>query len=335
MKLTGTIRRRIALYSMAALIGPMVAFPYQFGTELMQASFINALFELVFYGVMVFAFYRKVTLSRLLQAGGACLAFRFGMGAAFGALVFIIYGLELDMAVKLGMSGYLPAIIVHIVAVPFIIKPVLSQIYDPLEEAGTTSDAIQSAPKIENQVKSVAQGRTSIAISKSKGFVSSKNEQRPVSDTGKLAAATNEKEDSFITRRGDIDGFERAIKYVAEHGAVEVACVVDSEGLMMAHIQRGTFAAEDWAPLSSLFLKCNEEVLKKCDLGLPEKLDILVNDKRIIIAQVGNFILQVVAERQSDDFLNIRIGQAVDMIAKYVKAKYSYSVKENGEKSHA
>jgi predicted regulator of Ras-like GTPase activity (Roadblock/LC7/MglB family) len=130
----------------------------------------------------------------------------------------------------------------------------------------------------------------------------------------------------------EINGFERAVRYIGEHGSVDLAAVVDDEGLVMANFVRGQFDAERWAPLSLVFLQNNEQVLRKGQLETPEKLDIILKEKRVIVARDGSFSLMVISERQSDDVLSIRINQGLEMISRYVAERYGDRLHKNLER---
>ena len=61
MYITGRIGRQILLYSLLLMIIPMIIFPEKFGSSLGKASLINAMFELVFYGLVIYFFNRKAS----------------------------------------------------------------------------------------------------------------------------------------------------------------------------------------------------------------------------------------------------------------------------------
>jgi hypothetical protein len=100
----------------------------------------------------------------------------------------------------------------------------------------------------------------------------------------------------------------------------------------MANFVRGQFDAERWAPLSLVFLQNNEQVLRKGQLETPEKLDIILKEKRVIVARDGSFSLMVISERQSDDVLSIRINQGLEMISRYVAERYGDRLHKNLER---
>ncbi|UCC43058.1 MAG: hypothetical protein JSU65_07855 [Candidatus Zixiibacteriota bacterium] len=323
MELSAAIKRRILLLSMVTLVVPMVVFPSQLGLPLARTSLLNVFWELVYYGIVIYLFHRHVSLVHLFQASGACLVFRFALGAIFGILVAVIYNLDLKVSVTMGMSSYLPVIILHVLAVPFILKPVLARIYStgreepvPRRRRGRQAAAAPTT--------SPDQGLASIAISKDKGIVTQSVADSVPHITEKTQPGSPAESESAPARPfGEANGFERAVRYIGEHGSVDVACVADHEGLLLASFRRGQVVPEDWAPMADLLLENNALVLEKSGLARPQKVDLLLDDKRVIVAREDSIRLIVVAERQSDDLLNIRINQAIEMISKYIAEKYS------------
>jgi hypothetical protein len=119
------------------------------------------------------------------------------------------------------------------------------------------------------------------------------------------------------------NGFERAVKYLGEHHAVQLAAVVDNEGLTMASYHRGLFSSDDWAPLSLLFQSANEKILGRNTGGCtPDRLDIGFGHNKIAIVKSANFNLLVISNRDEDELLGIRISQAAEMIKKYTSERY-------------
>lgn len=313
--------------TLVLLIVPMVVFPEQFGTQLAKASLITAFYELVYYGVVVFLFNRRVTLLRLVEASGACLVYRFGVGAVFGGLIFGAYSLHLQVAVTMGMSGYLPAVVLHVLATPLVLKPVLAQFY---QARPAPRGPVRPSPATDPGQRR----RTSFAGSREKSFGPA------VSRTAAPAAKRPGVADAGATEAGPVlahsetNGFERAVRYIGEHAAVDLACVVDHEGLLLANFKRGDVDPEEWAPLSLLLFDGNGAVLGRGGLEVPEKIDLTLSRKRIVVACEQSFRLMVISDRQSDDFLNIRINQAMDMIDKYAAERYTQNAVDKLESTH-
>jgi len=325
MKKNGRIGQRLLLFSMAALIPPMTVFPVQFGTQLIRFSLAGLLYELVFYGVVIFAFQRRGGLLQLAPAALACLVYRVTLGLVLGLMITIAYGLNFKFAAMMGAFSYLPGVIFLAALTPFIMQPVAALFYRnfdrPQKRPVNEPAPVVAAPKT---------GRTSIAISRERGVVDKRPISRPGSEASRLTTAAATSSPTY----SEVDGFDRAVRYLGEHGSVYMAAIVDHEGLLLANYVRGEVDAEEWAPLSLVFFQQNEEVLGRGHLESPEKLDLILKEKRIKVAREGNISLMVVSERHADDVLGIRVNQALEMIKKHMSERYSHMLDPNAERIH-
>ena len=132
----------------------------------------------------------------------------------------------------------------------------------------------------------------------------------------------------------DMNGFDRAARYVAEHGSVYFVAVVDQEGLLLANHCRGRLDPEDVAPLAVTFLEWNREILNKGRFGEAEKIDITLREKRLILGRVGDWCMMVLSERVADDLLNIRVNQGLDMLRKYLLERHESGRQNEVEKAY-
>jgi hypothetical protein len=332
MELNGQISRRIIIFSLGAMILPLVVFPARLGTEVARASLINALYELVYYGVVVYIFHRRTTLLKLVQGAGVCLIYRMAMGAVFGLLVAAMYSMQVRASLTLGMSGYLPALLFHAAVAPFILKPVVAQLYPA---TGATHRPLVAPPPPPERRKAASIEKTAPVIAHVHRPVS----KEPIAPSTPASRPTVRPVPSRLSESGGVSardgsGFDRAVNYVGEHSSVHLAAVVDSEGLLLAGYRRGQVDPEDWAPLALLFLDGNRQVLERARIVGLEKVDLVLKDKRVVVASPEGCHLVVFSERHDDDLLNIRINQGLDMINKYVAERYGDKLNPNAERIH-
>lgn len=326
MKISGRIVQRIILYTLLALIVPMVIFPEQFGTQLARFAYVNHAYELVFYGIVIYIFQRRGSLLQLLQAAAVCLVYRLAMGAALGLLIAAVYSMNTSISLNLSLFSYLPAVFFQIAVTPFILVQLVEQLYGPRRRRVEAPDQMGERPEVTRPA--VGASRPHLPVRERAPLV--QPAERPQPAVGhEESHATSEEAPRYAH---DVNGFERAVRYIGEHGSVSLAAVVDHEGLMLANFVRGALEAERWSPLALLFMQNNGAVLQRGRLEAPEKLDIMLKDKRIIVARHGVFSLMVMAERQSDDVLNIRINQGLDMVARYAAERYGDRINLNAEK---
>ncbi|MEE8576156.1 MAG: hypothetical protein V3T31_02765, partial [candidate division Zixibacteria bacterium] len=97
---------------------------------------------------------------------------------------------------------------------------------------------------------------------------------------------------------------------------------------------RGSFDVEEWAPLGQLLSEKNIEVLKRVGAGEPDRMDFSTQKYRVVVCERPDYSLLVVADRQCDDLVHIRINQSWDTIAKFVAERYQEIGVQNTEKSH-
>jgi predicted regulator of Ras-like GTPase activity (Roadblock/LC7/MglB family) len=316
MTLSERTGRKLILYALLAVIVPMLLFPRQFGLQLAQSSLVNLFYEIVYYGVVAFMISRRASLLKITQAAALTLVGRLGLGVLFAFLIAAMYGLNLSVAIKFGLSSYLPCVLFQVAMAPFVFRPITDQIL------GVDQPRRRAHPTPDEQLSHVA--------------------STPVDAVSSIAPDTVKDEPATVSRAwesqpsqapapsgsprppaGETSGFERAVKYVGEHSAVYLAVVVDREGLLTGSFCRGDIVAEDWAPLSLVFLESNQRLLDRNELGQVDRIDLRLENKRAVMACCGEYMIMVVADRQSDDVLNIRIAQAVEIVSRYVNDRYT------------
>jgi len=350
MNISGREIRQVILFALILLIAPMVAFPEMFGMKLAELTVLNFMFELVFYGFVLFFFNRRQTLVQMIQAAGVCLGARLVLGVAFSLLITAAYSLNVRIALTLGVSSYLPAVLLHIAAMPFVLRPIVMPMLKTSRSrrayvlAGTNSrgagsqepsrepsvpprrPAFAGVPKTSRpaQLRSVTPKPAEPRKPRSKEDYEPIS-LRPKRHTARSTAGSGVKEPS---------AFEKAVNYIGEHGSVKVAAVVDLEGLLLANFCRGGVEADEWSPYAPVFFAQNEIVLERTEISNPEKIDIIMSDHRLTVARDSAFYLMVLAERQADDLLGIRITQAMEMIRKYISERYSEDILVNAESIH-
>ena len=339
MSISVQVGRMILLFSLAALLLPLTVFPNRFGTSLVSATIAGYGFEIVYYALVAFLLHRRTTLLKLAQVGIVCLVFRVALGAMFGLIVAARYSMNVGISLQLGVVSYLPVLLFHIAATPWILKPVIDSFYRPFRRT-EEEPSRQSAPPVSQE-----SGRTSIAVSRERAATASPAPERTTAPHREAAPKETPSFDSPAPSgfkapkqpaRPDKEptGFDRAVNYIGEHGSVHLAAVVDDEGLLLSNFCRGQWEAEDWAPLALVALERNAEVMTRIGLEGIEKLDFNLRGQRVVVARAEGYCLTVVSERHDDDLLSIRINQALEMINKFVAERYGDKLNTNVERAH-
>jgi hypothetical protein len=248
-------------------------------------------------------------------------------------------GAELwSLAFAQGVNGYWPAFGLFVLCSPFVTMSLVKWCVDRLDsqDASTSvsssrsemsSDASMSpmnAPVQPYLSRGSSSGSepnlsTQIAAPKSAFEVGADHTDGDASEFAFGADTEREQHDRT-------NGFERGVRYLAEHAAVRVAAIVDSDGFQLAGFGRLGFAAEAWAPMALTIIENNSETLARFGAARPGRVELDYDNLRIDCRSVGMFYLLVVSERHADDLLGVRVSQACEMINKYVSVRYSEKV---------
>lgn len=320
---------QLQVFSLIVLIVPMVIYPMMLGTELQKFVLTHLLYELLFYFIVTFVLYRQVTFFQATQISGICIIYRLVLGCAFSFLLAAVHSMSINVAIALGMYSYLPGLLLHIVATPLLLKPVLDGIY-------AESFKERSFRVVETSALELRNSRTSsIAHSRERKTIA-RPLSRPLQNLNPLKRQT----DLGVLKEtqqpaGELNGFDKATKYVGEDATVRLAAIIDNEGLLLSHFVRGGIVAEDIAPFALAMAAACAEIIDRITSGVPERLEFTLKEYRIVLAIDSHSSLIVIAERRPDDLLNVRINQAIEMIRKYMSERYSAKLHPTMEKSYA
>lgn len=327
MDFTGRIARRLVFFAVAALVVPVAVFPEQLGMQLARFTMASLFYELVYYAFVSYLFQREGSLLQLAQAAGLCLVFRLTLGSLFGLIIAALYGMQISVSLALGLSSYLPAVLLQAGATPFILKPVIERFTRATARRRVVITPLTSEQSPTYDHKAAVPTADDYAAPSYESSASRESYQN--ADAGAERMTSNP-----APLTSDSNGFERAVRYIGEHGSVHLAAVVDHEGLLMASFRRGEIEPEDWAPLALLFYESNRRVLARNGLSDPDRVDLRLTDKRVVTARQNSYSLMVVADRHSDDVLNIRISQGLDIISKYLTERRASMQDGNAERIH-
>jgi len=297
---------QVALFSTLLLLVPMFYFPARFGLDLAIGTFTYSMFEMLFYGIIFFIFRPESSLLQLVAGSGITFLYRILLGTVYGVLLVIVYGMDFSVSLTLGISRYLPAIIPHILAAPFVMRPFFLAIADQSARSQRSHRQDRQMPTHEKEKEAA----TTPYFPKS--------EQRSVSSG---SGATEFK--SGYSLGNESIGFDRSVRYLGEHHAVQLAAVVDGEGLLLASFGRGDEDPALWAPYSLLFEETNQRLLQK-NAGNSEigRVDLVFGSRRLVVVRIDSLNLLVLLNHEEDDLINIRITQSADIVRKHLSERY-------------
>ncbi len=305
MNIFGRDGRLVILLSGFIIVIPMVIFPSKLGLNLESGSFAYALIEVLYYGIVLFIFRSHASLFQVLQGAGLTFLYRIVLGTVFGLFLAIMYKVNLSAALTLGVSRYIPAVLIHVIAAPFVMKPIFARLVG------------EPAPRRRPEKPAVARAHDEERFVDQPFF---NREERPAHAAGRPALTESRADFGLGT---DLNGFERAVRYLGEHHAVKLAIVVNKEGLSMAYIKRGSLDIENWAPLTLLLDEAAKNILSR-SLGNPqaERMEILLAQDRLSLIRAGEYYIMALAGRDDDELLGVRLTQASEMVRRYVSERY-------------
>jgi predicted regulator of Ras-like GTPase activity (Roadblock/LC7/MglB family) len=311
---------------------PLVIFPKLFGLQPLRLSWQYFFYEIVFYGFVGVILFRCQSLFGLAKVALAALGYRLVLSAAFGLIITTIYAMDFKVAMELALISYLPGAALQIILSPAAFWPVLKKL-GQADRAPRVAARRESAYFAGGESPRMPFPSASLR-ERPQVIVSPHTMKDTLQPEGLNMHPRTNTEAGPVTVTSDLNGFERAVRYIAEHGSVYYASVVDPDGLLLANYYRGKIDPEDMAPLAVLFFEWNRAVLAKGRLGEAEKIDITLKEKRLILGRVGEWCLMVLSERQADDLLNIRINQGMDILRKYAAEKYASGQQTQVEKTY-
>jgi predicted regulator of Ras-like GTPase activity (Roadblock/LC7/MglB family) len=116
--------------------------------------------------------------------------------------------------------------------------------------------------------------------------------------------------------------FQNALEYLGEYRGVKGAVIFDIEGLVVGYLPRESFNAEVFSPLILLMHDNVNAIMKRLGEKPVQSIVVKSTDSWITIVHIGDLVLVVNADSDTDELLKVRIGQAVDMIKTHLKDKY-------------
>jgi len=317
----------IILLSGIVIIIPMVVFPARLGMDISTGSFAYAIVEILWYAAVFFVMRSQASILQVFQGAGLTFLYRIVVGTIFGLFISIMYGVNLSAALSLGVSRYFPAILLHIITAPFIMKTVYLAILG--EDVGDGRRPRKYVPRStereENQVDQPYFPK------KKEEAKASKTGAAGISESARLGAESRPE----MVLGQDINGFERAVRYLGELGAVRLAAVVDKEGLSVAIYLHGEIDIEKWTPLAELFKEVNNNVIKR-NYESPDlqRIDLYVGSERIFVLEVSGFSVMVISNREEDELLGVRLHQAAEMVRKYISERYGRILSSGPEEKY-
>lgn len=325
-------------FTMVAAVVPLLIYPGDFGIKFTVGAVALFITEVVYYMAIVFSFNSSSGLQVAFVGAAVTFLYRLSLGAVFGLMVFALGELSFDESLTMGLTSYLPAVVLHSLAAPFVMLGVVRALIEKLEgdQDFIVRPDLTDAVSHVNKFSSAQSGRPTQNMSP---VLDDGNPPAlsPLADFERNANAPlserEPKKELLLHDRLNANGFERAVNYLGEMGPVLIAAVTDREGLELASFTRRGFTSWSWSPLTMELIQENINIFSRHGRSALEGVKLDFDDVRIVARRINNFDLLVVAERHEDDLLGLRVNQACEMIQKYVTNRYDNKLFVNTEES--
>jgi hypothetical protein len=284
MTLKGPEFKKALLLGLVVAATPLAYYPNGFGWP--EAAFGSApLFaaELLYY-LLVFQFLMaREPFANRAKASALALGFRLGQGLVFALLAGGMFNVPAGEALRAGIYGYLPAALLQVALVPFLLQPVFR--FRELRRPRA-----MQAPESQDK--------------------------RPQRTSPSLAEAP------VWAGAEAVPNFDAAVAHVATYSTVRLVLLVDEEGLCVARASRGAADSDLWAPVVNLLYNAVLGELRRTPDAFVRRLQLTLAHERLVIERVEPFYLAVLCDSGTDELVNVRITQAVEMVKRYYERNY-------------
>lgn len=287
----------VVLYSLIMVLIPLMVYgfypdssPFSISAKRIYAVF---LLEFVWYNIMLLFILRLASATLVFFGAFVCLLYRLSIGMVFGILSGINSNMNLTSAINNGIIFYTPALLLHVILTPFILRKLFSQMV--LQDM-RKKKILYQAPK--REVDTAEKEKTN-------------------------ATDMAEAEPEIESRETDLTS---SLRYVKEYTGVEGAFLIDSEGLIVAKEANADLNEEQLAPFILGLEEANNNALKKINEKRASRIELYTPNRWINLTRIFNLVMVTVANRHTDELLNVRIAQAAEMIRKYMTKRYNQEV---------
>ena len=289
----------VILFSLIIVLVPLIVYglsPEKFFFSILTGRvYALFLFEFMWYSILLLIMLRLASAFIVFVEVLACMVYRLCLGVAFGLLIMVGGGVGLQMALDKGIWAYTPVVLIHIISTPFVLKGFFNQmvLWDMRKK------------KILRQIS---------------------EQDIPVAKPPESRDAAVEP----LSEAREMD-WTSPLRYVKEYSGVEGVFLVDNEGLIVARATGKQIDDERLAPFMLGLEEANNQALRKLNEKKLNRVELYTSSRWINLTRIFNLILVTVANRYTDDLLNVRIIQAAEMIRKYMRKRYTQEVLTEAE----
>lgn len=291
MTLKGPEFKKALLLGLVAAAVPLLYYPNTFGWSKATSGSAQLFVVEMLYYLLVFQFlFAREPFMHRAKAAATSLAFRLCQGVVFAVLAGGIFDLGAGEAWSAGVYGYLPAALLQMALVPFLMKPVF-RFREPRRH--------RAAPHAESYSPHAHKSTTSMT------------------------------ETPAWTGADHVPDFDAAVSHVASYSTVGLVILVDEEGLCVARASRGSADSDLWAPVINLLYDSVIRELRRTPDSDVRRFQVTLSHERLVVERVAPFYLAVLFDHNTDELVNVRIAQAVEMVKRYYEHKYPKVARES------
>lgn len=332
---------QLVVFSLVVALGPLLLYPRTLGFELHLGMGLLFLLEAIYFSIVFSILNSGSGLGATVVGTLVAFGYRIALAAFFGLMIYLPGAESFSDGFWLGINGYWPAHLTFAITSPFVTLSFVQWLVDSLDTGDSTSRPSKGkAPRSERTAHSPIERPGMHSSTPGLKPAHSSSYQSPLSsfDVQEQSSANAAEfafgADESRSAHASANGFERAVRYLAEDGSVRVASIVDPEGLELASFSRMGFVSSAWSPLALTLFENNSRVFSRHGCNTPNHIDLVYNDCKIDGRAVGPFYLVVVSERREDDLLGVRLNQACEMMHKFIAARYNPEVIAGLEERH-
>ena len=284
--------RQTVLLSGAICVFPLILYPATFGFRLFSMHPIYAFAEWALYFLIYLAVLPAVSMQQRIVAAGVTVLFRLTVGLVLGVLVSLMHALPLAKAIPFCMWEYPPALALHIIFAPFVLRPIYNRCW---------KRGIRFA---------IGSGRPSPEPRSGTGFSFSGAPAEAVSTQPRMETGES--------------SFEAATAWVGDYSGVRMSLVVDEDGLVVSHWSRQAYTqdAEFWAAVAVEMSRFHRHWPVTTDPVDLRRLEVETASGRLVLRRAGPFWLVTITEAEAGELVSVRVAQAVEMIEKHYHDRY-------------
>lgn len=296
MTLNAPELKKAMLLGLVAAVVPLFYYPNSFGWQGATAgSALYLILELCYYVLVFYGFNRRADTGSHVIAAGMTFGLRAALGIVFGLLLAGNHGMTAVSGLSSGLFSYLPFVIPMALMMPFLMRSAL-------------------------EVKAIRTPRSRNPYSTSTTD-SSDSAKIPAIATQAMPVVTEKS--AWQGGGSGIPDFGAAVEHVASYSTVEMALLVDDDGLCVAKACRPNSDIEMWAPVVNLVYQSIQAELVRTGSTTMKRYELTLATQKLVVERVETFYLAVLFDQVTDELVNVRIAQAIDMIKKFYKQKYS------------